>query len=131
MFTKADLMAANAKFKMLQFYPTDGEAQGAVMELLAQMVPSKAALDWLVSTLVNRIGRWPGPAEVRGLLCWKFPPADGINVQCSLPGFTPEDGERLSLQHHEEAKQLAAADDPRALAEYLDSTKLLMERKPS
>jgi hypothetical protein len=126
MFTKVDLTATNAKLKMLLNYPPDPEAQAAVMELLVRMVPHKAALSWLVNTLIDHIGRWPGPAEVRGLLCWKFTPADGVEGQCTLPGFSLEDGERISLEQHEAARQMAAGADSGALGAFVDSTRFLM-----
>ncbi len=66
-FTKADLMAANARLKMLAFYPQDGQAQGAIMALLARMCPDTEALNWLVDAMVNRVGTWRGPAEMRGV----------------------------------------------------------------
>lgn len=74
------------------------------MALLAQMCPHKEALDWLVTTVVNRIGVWKGPAELRGILCWKFKPADGVEFDSSLPGFTLADGERLSIEQHDEIR---------------------------
>jgi hypothetical protein len=100
-FTKADLQAASNKFKMLSYYPTDPGAQAAVMELLAAMCPHREALDWLVDAMVNRVGKWPGPAELRGVLCWHCRPADGIEAPCSLAGFTAADGERLHMQRLE------------------------------
>jgi hypothetical protein len=97
-FSKADLAKANARLKMLCFYPPDSEAQSAVMELLAKMCPHLEALNWLVDAMVNHIGTWKGPMELRGLLCWRYPPADGVEAVCSIPGFTPEDGELISLE---------------------------------
>ncbi len=103
-FTKADLEKANARLMMCPFYPTDPMAQAAVMDLLRRMCPSKEALEWLVTTVVNRVGKWPGPAELRGLLCWKFPPADREEGVCSIPGFTWMDGEERTLNEHLQLK---------------------------
>lgn len=87
MLAASDLGNAITRLRMLSYWPAD--AEGAVMELLLQMCPHSGALDWLVGVLINKIGRWPGPAEVRGLLCTRFRPADGIEGNCSLSGFSP------------------------------------------
>ena len=108
-FGKADLHAANARLKMLSFYPPDPEAQAAVMELLARMCPHREALDWLVSTMIDKVGTWKGPTELRGVLCWRYPPADGIEAICTIAGFTPADGERLSIERHDGMKRLERA----------------------
>jgi hypothetical protein len=52
-------------------------------------------LEWLVTAMIEDVGVWPdgGMKELRGLYCSKFPPADGKEVVCSLPGFSPEDAE--------------------------------------
>lgn len=102
--TEADLRRANARMSMLSFYPSDSMAQGAIQELLARMCPSLEALEWLVTTMIDRVGQWKGPAELRGVLCWRYRPADGVEGNCSLPGFRPEDGEALSLERHAQLK---------------------------
>lgn len=104
-FTKRDLDDAISDLGMLQFFPSDPGAQVGVQNLLRKMCPHKEALLWLVQTLVNRVGRWPGPMEVRGVLCWKYKPADGIEADSSIKGFSPSDGEELAVN---EQKQLAA-----------------------
>jgi len=57
-FTKAHLQSANARLAMLQFYPTDPMTQAAIQELLARMCPDLAALEWLVTTMIDRVGAW-------------------------------------------------------------------------
>ncbi len=103
-FTKRDLDLASARLSMLKYLPTGEGAQAAIQALLAEMCPHKQALTWLVDTLVNRIGEWPGPAELRGLLCWKFQPADGIEATCNLQGFRPVDAEAMQIEKHEAIK---------------------------
>jgi hypothetical protein len=101
-FTKADLNEAVDALEMLEYFPK--EARGAVMTLLRNMVPHKQALDWLVAECVNHIGKWPGPAELRGLLCTRYDPADGIDQWCSLPGYSAADAEAKALAEHEQRK---------------------------
>ena len=101
-FTKADLNEAVDALEMLEYFPK--EARGAVMTLLRSMVPHEQALDWLVAECVNHIGKWPGPAELRGLLCTRYDPADGIDTWCSLPGYSAADAEAKALAEHEQRK---------------------------
>ena len=103
-FTKADLQKAVDRLSMLEFFPSNPAASSAIMSLLVDMCPSKVALTWLIDTMVNRVGKWHGPTELRGVLCWKYPPADGIDATCSIPGFTPADGEAKSFDQHQQLK---------------------------
>jgi hypothetical protein len=120
-FNANDLEKACNDLAMLQYFPHD--ARASVMALLAKMVPHKRALRWLVSQLVNHVGSWPGPAEVRGLLCTRFDPADGIDQWCSLPGFTAEEQEAKHLDRHQQLKQEGGylADESRELIDELQS----------
>jgi hypothetical protein len=103
-FSETDLNVAVVKLSMLKYFPADPLTQSAVMDLLRDMCPSREALDWLVSTMVNRIGEWKGPAELRGVMCWRFRPADGIEAESSSRGFRSEDGEAIEAQQHEQLK---------------------------
>lgn len=62
------------------------------------MIPSLEALDWLRDMVLARVKVWPSLADIRGILCWKFGPADGIEADSSVAGFTPQDGERVSIE---------------------------------
>jgi hypothetical protein len=103
-FTESDLNRAVIDLSMLQFFPTDPGTQSSVMTLLRKMCPHREALQWLVNTMVNHVGKWYGPVELRGVLCWKYRPADGISANCSVAGFTPDDGEEISLERHKQLK---------------------------
>ena len=105
-FTVTDIENANAQLKMLAFYPSDAETQAAIMKLLAKMCPHREALEWLVEQMVTHIGSWHGPAELRGVLCWHYRPADGLEANCTLAGFRPADGECKSIEEHEERHRL-------------------------
>ena len=101
-FTTQDLEAACDDLAMMPFFPAD--ARAAVMLFLAKICPHREALRWLVAQLINRVGKWPGPAEIRGLLCTKYDAADGIDGYCSLPGFTPAEMEAQHFERHEQLK---------------------------
>lgn len=100
--SQADLDEAVNDLSMMPYFPI--EARASVMALLARMCPSKKALNWLVAECVNRVGRWPGPAELRGLLCTRFDAADGIDGYCNLPGYTAAEMEARHIERHEQLK---------------------------
>lgn len=107
-----------ADFGALKYFPADQAARLVVMRLLAAMVGTSEQLAWLRSVMVNRVGEWPGTAELRALFATRFRPADGIEGKgyCTIAGHTPSDieAERLVPPPHEalpapEIRQLAAA----------------------
>lgn len=104
-FSEKDLEWAVTNFGMCQYFPqSDPVFRAALQLLLAKMVPDKQALDWLVGEFVNRIGTWYGSAALRGVLCWKYKPADGIECTSSIPGYRPEDGEARIYEEHQQLK---------------------------
>lgn len=117
--TQADLKRAHQDLLMLAYYPQAAEAQAAIMRLLAKMCPHREALAWLTDTMVNRVGTWKGPAELRGVLCTRYRPADGIEMDSSVPGFTAADGEARSIEVHEERMRELEAMAPKLLKEVL------------
>lgn len=112
------------RMNILRYFPSDPGAQLEIMRLLERMVPSERALEWLVSTMIDRVGEWQGPVELRGVLCAKFRPKDGIEAWSTIPGFTAADSEAqtawiekpdvLSLPTGER-RLLAAPEDEAAL----------------
>ena len=99
-----DIARAVEDLSMCEYFPREPGAQAGIMRLLAAMCPSREALDWLVDRMVNQIGRWHGPAELRGLLCYRFTPADGIEASCTLPGYSAADGEERTYTEHQQLK---------------------------
>ena len=114
-FNQRDLERAVGDFAMLRFWTA--EMRAPVMELLQRMCPHKEALTWLVDTVVNRLGEWPGSAELRGLLCTRYDAADGIDQWCSLPGFTAAEAEAKCLDKHLAVKGGSCIGTPEILAE--------------
>ena len=75
-------------------FPTERGARKAIMGLLWRMVDTKEKLDWLTATMIDRVGTWHGPSELRGVYCTRFKPADGIEGICAIShGFTGADCE--------------------------------------
>jgi len=101
-FNEFDLETACDDLAMLPYWPA--EARASVMRLLAQMCPHREALQWLVAECVNHVAKWPGPAELRGLLCTRYTPADKIDGWTTLPGYRADDCEARFLAEHDDEK---------------------------
>lgn len=110
-YTNQDLDAALDDMEMLKYFPK--EARASVKLLFIRMIPHRRALIWLTRELVDHVGEWPGPAEVRGLLCTRYDAADGIDQRCSLPGFTAEENYQRHLEQHQQLKAGGITDDMR------------------
>lgn len=91
-----------ARMGILKFYPSEPASRKEIMRLLIKMVSTVEQLDWLVNTMIDHIGEWPGPAELRAVFTTRFKPLDGIEGKgySSLPGFTPGDIEAENLIEH-------------------------------
>lgn len=88
----------------LKFFPSDAGALRAIAGLLHAMVGTIEGLRWLDQALINRVGEWVGPAELRGIYTSRFKPADGIEGKgySSIAGFTPAESETAQLERHRE-----------------------------
>lgn len=111
--TPQSIAAAVGEFGMLKYFPADEATRRGVMRLLARMVSTQEQLDWLVRTMVDRIGTWEGPAELRGVLSARYTPADGVLGDCSRTSvagalFSPQSLESRSVEQHEQEKLLGA-----------------------
>lgn len=95
--TNENLAMALCQLSLMKYFPSEPMQQKGLAVFLQRLCGHREGLEWLVQNLVNHVSEWPGPAEVRGIYCTRFKPADGIeNFNCTLPGFTPEDGEMAS-----------------------------------
>lgn len=79
------------------------------MDLFDRMVPTQQALDWLVLALVDHVGKWPSPADVRGMLCTAYKPLDGIEGNTQMSGFSAGDNESGNAAKIGRDRQLPAA----------------------
>lgn len=91
--TSGQLARAVSEMGAIPYFPTDSGAQLAVMKQLERFVSGEKELRWLVDTAAGVMREWKGVPELRGLYCTRFKPADGVEANCSLPGYTPEDSE--------------------------------------
>ena len=90
------LRAVENMAEIVPFFPKGERAQAMISELIGQFVNTREELDWLTLTACGHIRDWEksgGIAELRGLFCSRFRPADGIGAYSRTPGFTAEDFE--------------------------------------
>jgi len=103
--SKAQFVQAVGKLNALAMFPSDPNAQEAIMGILSKMVSTVAQLNWLIDAMLNQVGTWYGPKEMRGVFCTRFKPADRIEAECAHTlGFTPGDCETENLLKHEQNK---------------------------
>jgi hypothetical protein len=117
---------------MIPFAPQKPDQHEQLMIALAAFADKPDALKWTVGIAVANWHQWLGIAELRGIYCSRFKPADGIEADAmETPGFTPGDNETAYLmdraadtdqqieQWKREAK-LLPAEDQKANQELLD-----------
>lgn len=109
--TPEEIIEASRALAILQFYPVDPAAREQIMLLLSRLATTKERLDWLVETMIHRVGVWRGPVEMRGVYCSRFRPADGVDGNCrETPGFTPEEIEAENTRGIPAAPELKRLD---------------------
>lgn len=105
MLSEQILRDAIEELGICKFFPSGPGERAGVMSLLEKIIDHPERLRWLVDTMVNYVGEWPGPAQLRALYATRYRPADGIEgVHCMIAGFTPCDSEAAELEAHENLK---------------------------
>jgi hypothetical protein len=128
--TKPEIAAAVGSLGgVVKFFPTSDSDRKEIMKFVERLVGTKKQLDWLIETVINNCDEWPGAKELRGIFCTRFKPADGIEGDSAISGFTPDDGERKFAEQTTKAlngseqklltgtvspEELAASDESRA-----------------
>jgi hypothetical protein len=109
MIPKSAIKKAVEDFGILRYFPVDAGTRVAVMSLLEQMVRTPDQLAWFGRTMINEVGEWHGPKELRGVFCTRFRPKDGVEVDCVAGSrFSPEALEGRGADEHQETKMLGA-----------------------
>ena len=107
--TSEQIKIAVGKLAALAMFPADPIARSAIMNALSRFVNTTQELNWLGRTMIDKVGVWHGTAELRGVFCSKFKPADGEESVCALtPGFTADDNENryVESESDETAKRI-------------------------
>ena len=103
--TPEEIIAAVERLSCLRFFPAGEAAKTEIMRLLDRMVHTKARLDWLISAMVDQVGTWYGPVELRGVYCQRWNAMDGIGAWCvETPGFRALDSEAAYIENFQKEK---------------------------
>jgi len=109
MIPRSAIKKAVEEFGMLRYFPAEAGARAGVMGLLERMVHNQEELDWLVNAMINHVGEWHGPKELRGVFCTRFFPKDGEEEDCAAGGrYSAEALEGRSAEEHDTSKFLGA-----------------------
>lgn len=103
------IIKAVGELAILRYFPADPVAREGIMRLLERMVSTPEQLRWLVDMMVDQVGEWQGPRELRGVFCTRYQPADGLEADCSSGQFSPGALEAFSARAHN-AAQIASGE---------------------
>lgn len=113
--TPEQLNGATEELRAIPYFPTADAATIAIAIAIGKFVDDVSRLRWLIDTAVSSMREWKGVAEMRGLYCTHFRPADGIEANCAVPGFTPADSEMGYLHDVSEPKRIEESRKPEAI----------------
>lgn len=77
--TPEELGSKVLEWSALRFFPADREGRNAITKAVVAMAGSAERAVWIVDQVLAITNDWPGIAEVRGIFCLRFKPADGIS----------------------------------------------------
>lgn len=110
--TPEQLNGATEELRAIPYFPTADAATIAIAIAIGKFVDDVYRLRWLIDTAVSSMREWKGVAEMRGLYCTRFKPADGVEANCTVAGFTPADSEMGYLQAASEPKRIEESRKP-------------------
>lgn len=108
--TEDFLSEAVGRLACLRYFPTDPNARAEIMRVLDRMVGGIEQLEWLVRTMIDEVGEWQGPRELRGVFCTRYRPADGIEAWCATGKFSAEAMENRAALESAGYRSLPAPD---------------------
>jgi hypothetical protein len=104
---------------MVPYFPTDDIPLRVLAHQMERMIETPEQVEWLTEVVCTQMRKWSGWAELRGIYCTRFKPADGGPESYStMPGFTAEDSEQAYLERQ-------TVETNRKLAEWRQETKML------
>jgi len=106
---KKAIITAVSELALLRYFPVEASAREALMRLLERMVATPEQLGWLTRTMIDQVGEWQGPKELRGVFCTRFSPADGIKADCSAGEFSPAALESKAMLREKSIRSLPPA----------------------
>lgn len=98
------ILGAVIELANIPFAPQEPAQQKALMRQIAAFADRPDALRWTIDMAVARWTRWLGTAELRGIYCSHYRPADGIEGDCvETAGLTANDNEGAQPERQLEA----------------------------
>lgn len=101
---------AIARMSLMKFFPSDPDARTALVGMICEMCESNEQIEWLVKRTIQLHNDWPGPRELRAVLCSKHKPKDGIEAYSDVyvNGIPSEDEAKNARIEGTAFKALAA-----------------------
>lgn len=81
------IMGAIDRLATLRHFPTDEGARMAIAKEIVKMCSTTEQVIWLGERMMVLYDSWPGPHELRAVLCSKFAPKDGIEADSRDPRY--------------------------------------------
>lgn len=72
------------KLSLMKYFPSDQNAQAALVEIVCGFAYDNEKIDWLVRRALAIFNEWPGPRELRALYCSRWAPSDGQEAYSTL-----------------------------------------------
>ena len=115
-----------SSMSVLKFFPSEPGARAMIAQMLIRICGTEERAEWLVNRVLVLYDEWPGPMELRAVLCSKFQPADGIEADSTDKRYL-DTGVPSEHPEEPEPKQLESRDpECRALVTTLADRKRLM-----
>lgn len=124
------LQAVCAIASMVPFFADSDLAKTLVRDQLLRWVGTKSQLDWLTEKAMTTLTQKHNTlADLKGLFCSEYWPADGHPVLSEIPGFSPA---QLTEAKEAAAARIRMEEDTRRLEGYREQANLLpaAERAP-
>lgn len=99
------IMNAMADMAMLRYFPADEFTRASIMRLIRRMATRPEDVAELARRVLAHYNEWPGPLELRGVLCTFAKPADGIEADVTSAGTLESAIEQRYLATHDAAKR--------------------------
>lgn len=109
---KQAISKAVKRLGILRYFPIDPYAQAEVAKLLERMVDTPVHLEWLVTAMIDEVGEWRGPTELRGVYCSHYRPADGKEANCEHGPFSTAALEQRSIEQADKVRQIEERSAP-------------------
>jgi hypothetical protein len=81
-----NLLSMLSELAMLKYFPANNEAVLlGLCRLMVEMCNNEQEVRWLIDRMTSGIyAEWPGPQEMRAVLCQRYKPRDGITAYSSV-----------------------------------------------